>query len=107
MTLVSVFYVVMAGLLDVVANLCVAKSNGFSRRAWGAASILLIWSAFFVLGFAVKEIDVSIAYAIWGAIGVLGTALVGRIVFKHKISPRSMVGIVMVIIAVGLLGFSE
>ncbi|MGJ8514488.1 DMT family transporter [Carnimonas bestiolae] len=107
MNVLPAVFVVMAALMDVIANLCVAKSRGFSRLGWGLASILLIWAAFFTLGFAVKSIDVSIAYASWGAIGVLGTALLGRIVFKQKISARSMIGIVMVIAAVGLLSFSE
>lgn len=100
-------FVVMAALLDIVANLCIAKSRGFSRPVWGFASILLIWTAFFTLGFAVKEIDISIAYSAWGAIGVLGTVLLGRVIFRQKISPRSMVGVAMVIAAVGVLSFSE
>ncbi|MEL7411564.1 MAG: SMR family transporter, partial [Pseudomonadota bacterium] len=49
---------------------------------------------------AVKEIDLAIAYASWGAIGILGTAIGGALLFKQKLKPIGWFGIFVVIAAV-------
>ncbi len=38
-------YAVLAGILDVGANLASTKSNGFSKKGWGVLSILLVLAA--------------------------------------------------------------
>ncbi len=60
-------YVVLAALIDIAANMALTRSNGFKRKLWGALAILLVLSAFTLLAQAVKEIDLAIAYASWGA----------------------------------------
>ncbi len=48
-----------------------------------------------------KEIDLAIAYASWGgAIGILGTAVGGALLFKQKLKPIGWFGIFVVIAAV-------
>lgn len=93
-------YVVLAALIDIAANLALTRSNGFKRKLWGALAILLVLSAFTLLAQAVKEIDLAIAYASWGAIGILGTAIGGALLFKQRLKPIGWVGIAVVIAAV-------
>ncbi len=80
-------YVVLAALIDIAANMALTRSNGFKRKLWGALAILLVLSAFTLLAQAVKEIDLAIAYASWGAIGILGTAIGGALLFKQRLKP--------------------
>ncbi|MBO2620686.1 SMR family transporter [Shewanella algae] len=93
-------YVVLAALIDIAANMSLTRSNGFKRKLWGALAILLVLSAFTLLAQAVKEIDLAIAYASWGAIGILGTAIGGALLFKQRLKPIGWVGIAVVIAAV-------
>ncbi|MCE9785003.1 SMR family transporter [Shewanella algae] len=93
-------YVVLAALIDIAANMVLTRSNGFKRKLWGALAILLVLSAFTLLAQAVKEIDLAIAYASWGAIGILGTAIGGALLFKQRLKPIGWVGIAVVIAAV-------
>ncbi|GAB1100710.1 ligand-binding protein SH3 [Shewanella algae] len=93
-------YVVLAALIDIAANMALTRSNGFKRKFWGALAILLVLSAFTLLAQAVKEIDLAIAYASWGAIGILGTAIGGALLFKQRLKPIGWVGIAVVIAAV-------
>ncbi|BCV27922.1 MULTISPECIES: SMR family transporter [Shewanella] len=93
-------YVVLAALIDIAANMALTRSNGFKRKLWGALAILLVLSAFTLLAQAVKEIDLAIAYASWGAIGILGTAIGGALLFKQRLKPIDWVGIAVVIAAV-------
>lgn len=97
---ISFGYVVIAALLDIAANMSLTKSRGFAHKGWGFFAIALVLGAFTLLAQAVKEIDLAIAYASWGAIGILGTALGGLILFNQKLKPIGWVGIFTVIASV-------
>ncbi|MDL0107662.1 multidrug efflux SMR transporter [Campylobacter felis] len=94
------FYVVLAALLDIVANLALNKSNGFRNLKWGLLSILLVWLAFYLLALSLEGMKLAIAYTLWGSIGILGTTLGGWYFFKQKLKPIGWVGIFIIIIAV-------
>lgn len=94
---------VMAGILDVAANLASTKSNGFARRGWGALSILLVLAAFALLAEAVKGMELPVAYAVLGATGIFGTAICGRLFFGQKLKPVGWVGLALIFGAVLVL----
>ena len=91
----SLFFVVAAAILDVVANLMLAKSNGFRNRRYGVLSLLFVGLAFYVLSLAVREMDLAVAYALWGGFGILGTSLGGWILFGQRLGPCAWLGIVL------------
>ncbi|PSV51010.1 SMR family transporter [Photobacterium sp. GB-1] len=93
-------FVVLAAFVDILANMALTRSNGFSHKRWGITAIVLVILAFTLLAQAVKEIDLAVAYASWGAIGILGTAIGGSLLFKQKLKPIGWVGIAVMISAV-------
>ena len=93
-------FVLLSALTEVAANLMLEKSDGFRRKAWGMGAIALVWLAFALLGQAVQGIDLAIAYAVWGAIGILGTALGGLILYRQRLKPIGWLGIGIVTAAV-------
>lgn len=96
--------IVFSGILDVLANLCLQKSNGFKNLIWGIGALVLVDVAFLLLAYAVSfGIALPIAYTLWGAIGILGSVLGGYVFFKQKLKPIGYVGVVLVISAVLLL----
>lgn len=103
MQLMPILFVTGSALIDIAANMMVAKSQGFSRLGWGLGAIALVWIAFALLGQAVKSMDLSIAYAMWGAIGITGTAVFGRMLFGHRLRPIGWLGIALIAVAVGVL----
>lgn len=64
---------------------------------------MLVWLAFALLGQAVKTLDLATAYAMWGAIGVIGTAVCGRVLFGNRLRPIGWIGIALVTGAVVVL----
>ncbi|MFK7089274.1 multidrug efflux SMR transporter [Chromobacterium violaceum] len=100
MKTVYLLFVLASALIEVGANLMLEKSDGFRRRAWGVGAILLVWLAFALLGQAVKGMDLAIAYALWGSIGILGTAIGGHLLYKQKLKPIGWAGIGIVAAAV-------
>lgn len=97
---IYLLYVVLAALLDIVANLALNKSNGFRNFKWGLLSVLLVWLAFYLLALSLEGMKLAVAYTLWGSIGILGTTLGGWYFFKQKLKPIGWVGIFIIIIAV-------
>ena len=89
--------VVAAAALDVAANLFLVHSQGFKRKLWGLAALILVGLAFSALAFAVRGMDLAVAYAMWGGFGVLGTSIGGWAIYGQKIRPCAWGGIVLLV----------
>lgn len=100
---VNILLVLLAAGLDVVANLLLARSDGFRRRGLGAAALLAVGLAFVALSFAVRSMDLSVAYALWGGFGILGTSLGGWALFGQRLRPCAWAGILLLLGGIALL----
>ncbi len=101
--LLALLCVLIAALLDIGANLLLKKSQGFTHKGYTTMCILMVWAAFSVLAISIEVLPLSVAYATWGAIGIIGTTLGGYILFKERLSTLGYIGIVMVVCGVVLL----
>lgn len=95
--------VVLAAILDIAANLMLARSEGFRKWAYGLGALLLVALAFSCLAFAVRGMDLSVAYALWGGFGVLGTAFGGWIFLGQKLKPCAYLGMILLITGMSVL----
>ena len=107
MNTLALFFVICSALIDVAANMMVARSEGFRRWRWGVGAIVMVWVAFALLGRGVPSLDLPTAYAMWGAIGVIGTPTCGRLLFGNRLRPIGWVGIALVTAAVLLLSTAK
>lgn len=99
--------IVISGVFDILANLALQKSDGFRQKKWGILALLLVGIAFLLLSVAVDNgMSLPIAYTLWGAIGILGSVAGAYYFFKQKLKPIGYVGVILVVIAVGLLQLS-
>lgn len=96
-------FVVFAALLDIFANLCIAASRGFKRIGYGIAAYVLVGGAFYSLSLAVKTMDLAVAYAMWGAFGIIGTALGGWIMLGQCPGKLAWAGMAVLIFGMVLL----
>jgi quaternary ammonium compound-resistance protein SugE len=71
------FYLVVAGLLEIVWAIGLKYTDGFTRLVpsliTAAAMIASVW----FLALALREIPVGTGYAVWTGIGAVGTAILG------------------------------
>ena len=95
MQMTGLFYIILAVIADVIANVCLKKSNGFANKKYGVAFLLMPQ--------ALVTLDLSIAYAVWGALGILLTTCVDKAFFGLRIKPLSFVGIATMISGIVLL----
>ena len=63
-------------------------------------------AAFVFLSFALKSIDLSVAYALWGALGIIATSIIGRLMFGESLHPVKILGIVITLVAILFLKLS-
>lgn len=92
------FAVLFAALLDVGANLLLAASDGFRKRRQGFCALLLVGLAFASLSYAVRGMDLAVAYAMWGGFGLLGTMLGGWFFLKQKPHARAWLGALLLLV---------
>lgn len=96
-------YLSFAIILEVAANVLMKLSNGFSRKGYGITAILFVLAAFTVLSYAIEVIPLSIAYGIWGGIGLIATAIIGMFAFGERLKMGGWCGIIFIIIGVVLM----
>lgn len=99
--------VIVAAVLDIIANLFLKKSNAFTHIGYTIGCILMVWGAFIALAFAIETLPLSVAYSTWGAVGIIGTAVGGYVFFKERLGVIGYIGIAIVICAVVLLNIGE
>ncbi|PZT67041.1 multidrug transporter subunit MdtI [Escherichia coli] len=72
------------------------------HAAWlalaGLLSLAAVLAAFSALSQAVKGIDLSVAYALWGGFGIAATLAAGWILFGQRLN-RKLAGMIMVKLA--------
>lgn len=86
-----------AVVLEIVANIFLKFSDGFRRKAYGVLSLLAVMAAFSALSQAVKGIDLSVAYAIWGGFGVVATLAAGWALFGQRLNRKGWFGVGLLI----------
>lgn len=99
----SVLLVLCSALLDIVANLLLAKSDGFKNKTLGIIALLCVAVAFGLLSIAVKDLDLAVAYALWGCFGILGTSLSGWALLGQRMHKSAFLGIAVLMCGIVLL----
>ncbi len=101
--LIHYVFMIMAIFLEVTANILIKYSDGFRKRMIGTLGIISIMVSFTSLSQAVKGIDLSVAYALWGGIGILLTASTALVLFKQRLNRVEWSGVAAILLGVVLL----
>lgn len=99
----SVLLVLCSAVLDIIANLLLAKSNGFKKKSLGFIALICVAVAFGLLSLAVKDLDLAVAYALWGCFGILGTSLSGWVLLGQRMHKTAFLGIALLMCGIVLL----
>ncbi|MGL4859344.1 MAG: multidrug/spermidine efflux SMR transporter subunit MdtI [Enterobacteriaceae bacterium] len=99
-------YLILAVVIEIIANILLKLSDGFRRKGYGILSLLGILAAFSALAQAVKGMDLTVAYALWGGFGIAATAVAGGILFNQKVHPRGWFGLLLLIAGMVLIKFA-
>ncbi len=96
----SWIFLTCAILLEVSGTTAMKLSQGFTRTLPSVAMFIFYALSFTSLNFALKQIDVSIAYAIWSGIGTTLITLIGFLWFKEPLTLLKVGSIALIIVGV-------
>lgn len=99
-------YLLLAILIEIVATSLIKASEGFTKIFYGLTGVGLFALCLYLLSLSLKDIQLSIAYAIWCGLGIVLTTLVSVLFWKDKLTFAMMVGIVFVLVGVVILSLS-
>lgn len=72
-----------AGVLEVVWAIGLKYTDGFSRPLPSIITVVAMIGSVWLLALALKSIPVGTGYAVWTGIGVIGTAILGIVLFSE------------------------
>lgn len=90
--------------LEVCGTTCLKLSEGFTRWLPSIGIFVFYAGSFALMTFAVKKLELSIAYAIWAGVGTLLIALIGVFWFREPVNMLKFVSMAFVI--VGVIGLN-
>ncbi|WP_243427761.1 multidrug/spermidine efflux SMR transporter subunit MdtI [Edwardsiella tarda] len=86
-----------AVVLEIAANILLKWSDGFRRPLPGVLSLLAVLAAFGALSQAVKGIELSVAYALWGGFGIVATMAAGWVLFGQRLNVKGWCGLALLL----------
>lgn len=90
-------WLALAVVLEILANIFLKWSDGFRRLWMGLLSLAAVLGAFSSLAQAVKGIELSVAYALWGGFGIAATVAAGWILFGQRLNKKGWAGLTLLL----------
>ncbi|AKA69349.1 MULTISPECIES: DMT family transporter [Clostridium] len=93
-------YLILAILFEIAGTTLMKVSYGFTKILPTIGTFLGYIICFICLSMALKKIDISVAYAIWSAAGLVILSTIGIFVFKESISVLKVVSLAFIVLGV-------
>ena len=89
-----------ASLLEIVGAIALKHAEGFTRSLPTLVTITAMAGSVGLLGLAVKTLPLGTAYAIWTAVGTLGTVIIGIAVVGEPAGAVRLASIALIVAGV-------
>jgi spermidine export protein MdtI len=89
-------WLALAIVLEILANVLLKFSDGFRRNLRPDVDCRGS-GAFSALSQAVKGIDLSVAYALWGGFGIAATLAAGWVLFGQRLNNKGWMGLILLL----------
>lgn len=100
-------FLLLAGLLEIVWAYSMKLSDGFTRLAPTAVTLVAMIFSFGLLSLAMRVLPLGTAYTIWTGIGAVGAFLVGLFVLGEPASPARILAAVLIVSGLVLMKLSS
>ncbi|HDI59585.1 MAG TPA: multidrug efflux SMR transporter [Desulfobacteraceae bacterium] len=102
----SWFFLAGAIALEVAGTTSMKLSQGFTKLFPSVLLFVFYAGSFAALNFALKKIEVSIAYAVWSGVGTALIAAIGVLFFRETATALKFISILLIIAGVVGLNLS-
>lgn len=89
-----------AGLLEVVWAVGLRLTNGFTRPLPTLVTVLALGASLWLLSLASRTIPLGTAYAVWCAVGIVGTSAVGAIWLGEAVTAAKLACLALILAGV-------
>lgn len=100
-------YLFLAIFFEVAGTTSMKLSQGFTRILPSILIFVFYGLSFTSFTFALKKIEVSVAYTIWAGLGIALIVGIGVLWFKESITPVKLISIILIILGIIGLNLSE
>ena len=100
-------YLLFAILFEVTGTASMKLADGFQNLVPTVVIFVCYGISIAFLTMAVRTIDISVAYAIWSAVGMVIISAIGFFWFKEPVTTWKMISIGIIIIGVVSLQLSD
>ncbi|WP_430536699.1 quaternary ammonium compound efflux SMR transporter SugE [Listeria rocourtiae] len=96
------FYLVLAGLSEIVWAFGLKEAHGFSRLGWSLLTIAFLIVSFYLFARAMRKIPIGTAYAVFTGIGAAGTAIIGMVFLNESANLWKIISLIVLVL--GIIG---
>lgn len=93
---------VLAGMFEVGWAVGLKYTEGFSRFWPTLGTVLAIIVSLWLLGIAMKSLPVGTAYSVWVGVGIVGTVILGIMLFEEPANAMRLVSVGLIV--AGIIG---
>ena len=94
----------LAIAVEVLATALLPKAEGFTQIGWSLVVIAGYGMSIWLLALVVRQMDVSVAYAVWSGAGTALVAAIGALYLGEHLTPLK--ALVLGLIVVGGVGLN-
>lgn len=95
--LMAYILLALAIVSEVTGSTFLVKSEGFTQLVPSILVVIFYVISFYLLSQVIKTIPLGVAYAIWGGVGIVLTALIGFLMFRQSLDLAALIGIALII----------
>ena len=100
------FLLTLAIVLEVAGTTAMKLSEGFTHLVPSVLLFVFYAASFIALTFAIRRIDISVAYAVWSGLGMAIVAVIGFAFFKETVTITKIACICLIMAGVVGLNMS-
>ena len=98
---------VLASLFEAFIPILVIRSESYTHAVYLPLLLITVVCSILGLRYAMAAIPLGIAYTVWTALGILGTAVIGAVVLKETLETLELFCLLLIVIAVAGLRISS
>lgn len=97
--LIAYILLALSIIAEVIAASFVVATKGFTNPKPTLICLLGYIISYALFGFALTDIDLGIAYATWGSVGIIVTSCVGYFYYKQKLTKIGYISLLVIMIS--------
>ncbi len=98
--MISWLYLALAILFEVAGTTSMKLSEGFTKILPSILIFVCYGASFIFLTYALRKIDISVAYTIWAGVGTALIVIIGAVMFEENITALRIFSIGLIVMGV-------